>query len=131
VLRCSSGLRSAGEAAGVLSYPRFFAERLIRWTLNVRKDVTPRESLRRWLLLFSIDGNQAALHAQSVSDAIVTGRITDEEGAVAPGARIQITGVDTAAVYTAVSNDGIYSIANPPIGPYTLQAVVPGFQTYV
>ena len=84
------------------------------------------------LLLFSIGGNHAALHAQSVSNATITGRITDEQGAVAPGARIQITGVDTGAVYTAVSNaDGIYTIPNLPIGPYTLQAVVPGFQTYV
>src|SRR5205814_5780219 len=48
------------------------------------------------------------------------------------GARIQIGGVDTGTVYHALSNaDGIYTIPNLPIGAYTLQAAVPGFQTYV
>src|SRR5205085_6474333 len=68
------------------------------------------------------------LYGQAVSTAAVTGRVTDEQGALIAGARIQITGVATGTVYNA---DGIYTIPNLPIGAYTLQAVVPGFQTYV
>src|SRR5438309_689552 len=72
------------------------------------------------------------LYAQAVSNATVTGRVTDEQGAVIPEARIQITGVNTGAVYSAVSNgDRIYTVPGLPIGAYTLQAGVPGFQTYV
>jgi hypothetical protein len=70
--------------------------------------------------------------AQSVSNANVTGRVTDEQDAVIPNARIQITAVNTGAVYSAVTNaDGLYTVPNLPIGAYTLQAVVSGFQTYV
>ena len=62
----------------------------------------------------------------------MTGRITDEQGAVIPGAHIQITGVNTGVVYSAVTNaDGIYTVPGLPIGAYTVQATVPGFQTYV
>src|SRR5438105_863215 len=84
------------------------------------------------LLAFAILGSAPVLHAQAVSIAAVTGRVTDEQGASVAGARIQIGGVDTGAVYHAISNaDGIYTIPNLPIGAYTLQAAVPGFQTYV
>src|SRR5215510_16003717 len=72
------------------------------------------------------------LNAQAVSNATVTGRVTDEQTAVVPNARIQITAVETGAVYSVLTNsDGIYTIPNLPIGAYTLQAAVPGFQTYV
>src|SRR5437763_6253057 len=84
------------------------------------------------LLGFAILQGAPSLHGQAVSIASVTGRVTDEQGALIGAARIQITGVDTGTVYNAVSNaDGIYTIPNLPIGAYTLQAVVPGFQTYV
>ena len=72
------------------------------------------------------------LRAQAVSNATVTGRVTDEQTAIIPNARIQITAVETGAVYTVLTNaDGIYTIPNLPIGAYTLQATVPGFQTYL
>jgi Carboxypeptidase regulatory-like domain len=74
----------------------------------------------------------SVLNAQAVSIASVTGRVTDERGASVPGARIQVSSVDQGTVYTAVSNaEGIYTIASLPIGGYALQAIAPGFQTYV
>ena len=77
-------------------------------------------------------GSAPAMHAQAVSIASVTGRVADAQGALISGAQIKMTGVDTGAVYNAVTNsDGIYTIPSVPIGPYTLQATVSGFQTYV
>src|SRR5690348_1663168 len=73
----------------------------------------------------------AALHAQAVSIASVTGRVIDEQGAVVSGAQIKMTGVDTGVVYTAVSNaNGIYAFPSLPIGAYRLESTVSGFQTY-
>src|SRR2546427_11496541 len=84
------------------------------------------------LLAMLLASNIPALYGQAVSNATVTGRVTDEQGAVVPGARIQITAVNTGTVYTVVTNaDGIYTVPSLPIGAYTLQAAVPGFQTYV
>jgi len=83
------------------------------------------------LLLFTI-AVPAGLDAQAVSNASITGRIMDEQGAVVPGARIQLTALNTGTVYAAVSNaDGIYTVPNLPIGGYMLEAANPGFQTYV
>ena len=43
-----------------------------------------------------------------------------------------MTGVDTGAIYNAVTNaDGIYTFPSLPIGAYTLEGSVAGFQTYV
>jgi len=84
------------------------------------------------LLLTIVLGLAPALYAQAVSIATVTGRVTDEQGALVSGAQIKITGVDTGTLSTAVTNqDGIYTIPNLPIGAYTLQASFPGFQTYL
>ena len=81
------------------------------------------------LLTFAMLGNAPALHAQAVSIASVTGRVTDEQGALVAGAQIKMTAVDTGAVYNAVTNsDGIYTIPSLPIGAYTVEATVPDFK---
>ena len=86
----------------------------------------------RLLFAFVVLWGAPTLLAQAVSNATVTGRVTDEQGAVIPEARIQITGVNTGAVYSVLTNsDGMYTVPGLPIGAYTLQAAVQGFQTYV
>ena len=73
-----------------------------------------------------------ALRGQAVSIASVTGRVTDEQGALVAGAQIRMTGVDTGAVHNAVANaDGIYTFPSLPIGAYRLESTVAGFQTYI
>ena len=73
-----------------------------------------------------------SLYAQAVSIATVSGRVTDEQGAILIGAQIRLTALDTGTTYNAVTNaDGLYSVPSLPIGPYTLQATSSGFQTYV
>src|SRR5260370_10472095 len=84
------------------------------------------------LLLTFVQGMAPGLYAQAVSIATVTGRVTDEQGALVTGAQIKISGVDTGTIYNAVTNqDGIYTIPNLPIGAYTLEASFPGFQKYI
>jgi hypothetical protein len=88
--------------------------------------------LRGVLLAFVVLGAAPALHAQAVSIASVTGRVTDEQGAVVAGAQIKMTGIETGAMYNVATNaDGIYTIPSLPIGAYTLEAGFPGFQTYI
>jgi hypothetical protein len=84
------------------------------------------------LLTFVVLATAPALHAQAVSNATVTGRVIDEQGAIVAGAQIKMTGVETGTVSTTVTNsDGIYTIPSLPIGAYTLESTVPGFQSYV
>ena len=69
---------------------------------------------------------------QTVSTAQITGRVTDQSGAVLPGAEIKATQTATGAVRTAVSaEDGGYVLTNLPVGPYTVEVSLPGFRTYV
>ncbi len=71
------------------------------------------------------------LKAQAVSTASVTGRVTDQQGANLASANIRIIGVETGSVHeTATNADGLYTVPNLPIGPYTLEVTAPGFQTY-
>src|SRR5262245_26162173 len=70
--------------------------------------------------------------ASAVTNATVTGRVTDEQAAVVPNAQIQITAAETGARYSVLTNAaGIYTVPSLPIGAYTLQVTVAGFQTYV
>jgi hypothetical protein len=97
----------------------------------LKRTLTILSALSGTMLMMLVLGN-AQLSAQAVSIASVTGRVADEQGALVAGAAMKMTGVDTGAVYNAVSNaDGIYTFPTLPIGAYTLEATVPGFQTYV
>ena len=83
-------------------------------------------------LLLAFVALPQALYAQAVSMATVTGRVTDQSGALVTGAQIGITAVDTGTIHNAVTNsEGLYTIPSLPIGAYTFQAAAPGFQTYV
>ena len=85
-------------------------------------------------LLFCLLGMATVrnVSAQAVSNATVTGRVLDEQGAVVVGAQIRMTAVTTGATFSVITNtEGIYTLPNLPIGEYTLQATFPGFQTYV
>ncbi|MEO8735498.1 MAG: carboxypeptidase regulatory-like domain-containing protein [Edaphobacter sp.] len=72
------------------------------------------------------------LHAQAVSIASVTGRITDPQGAVITGAHVKLVAAATGRVHDMVTNqDGIYTAPNLPVGAYRLEATAQGFQTYL
>lgn len=73
--------------------------------------------------------NPAASLAQ-VSTATVNGTVTDEQGAVIPGAELVLTNTETGVALATQTNEaGVYRIQNVQIGLYTLEASSEGFNT--
>jgi len=57
--------------------------------------------------------------------------VTDQSGAVLPGVEITATQADTGVARTTVSNEtGAYVLPNLAVGPYRLEASLPGFRTF-
>src|SRR5262245_34387329 len=70
--------------------------------------------------------------AWAQSTAQVSGAVKDQTGAVLPGAEVTVTQTDTGLKRSAVTDEtGSYLLTNLPIGPYRLEAGLPGFRTYV
>src|SRR5436853_7579247 len=66
------------------------------------------------------------------STAQVSGTVKDQSGAVLPGVEVTATQADTGLKRTAVTDEtGSYILPNLPVGPYRLEAALPGFRTYV
>jgi len=64
--------------------------------------------------------------------AQISGTVRDQSGAVLPGVEISATQTDTAIVRTTVTNEtGSYVLPNLAVGPYKLEAALPGFRTFV
>src|SRR5947208_2048569 len=64
--------------------------------------------------------------------AQITGTVQDQSGAVLPSAEIIATQTDTGISRTAITNEaGSYVLPNLPLGPYRLEAALPGFRTFV
>ena len=65
------------------------------------------------------------------STAQVSGAVKDQTGAVLPGVEVTTTQTETGLKRSTVTNEtGSYVITNLPIGPYRLEASLPGFRTY-
>ena len=63
---------------------------------------------------------------------VISGTVTDSSGAVIAGATVTATSQATnAAVARSTSNDGSFTISGLAPGPYTLNVMARGFQTYV
>ena len=72
----------------------------------------------------------SAVWAQATAQ--INGTVKDQTGAVLPGAEITATQTDTGISRSAVSDEtGAYILPNLAIGPYRLEAALPGFRTYV
>src|SRR6185436_15671881 len=64
--------------------------------------------------------------------AQISGTVKDQSGAVLPGVEITATQTETGASRMAVTNEtGSYIFSNLPIGPYKLEAALPGFRTFI
>src|SRR5258705_13900745 len=80
-------------------------------------------------LFFSAFGS-GAIWAQSTAQ--INGTVRDQSGAVLPGVDITVMQTATGLMRTTVTNEtGSYVFANLPIGPYRLQAALPGVSTSV
>ncbi len=67
-----------------------------------------------------------------VSDASLTGQVTDGTGAAIPGASVTLNNTGTNLTETAVSDEqGVYKIAPLPPGTYMLTVAAKDFSTYV
>ncbi len=66
------------------------------------------------------------------STAQINGRVTDQSGAVLPGVEVTATQTATGITRTAVTDEsGSYTLQSLPVGPYRLEAGLPGFRTFV
>src|SRR5262249_32904032 len=64
--------------------------------------------------------------------AQISGSVADQTGAVLPGVDLTATQTATGATRTAVSDEtGRYTFQSLPVGPYKVEAALPGFRTFV
>src|SRR5262245_26771031 len=69
------------------------------------------------------------LRAQATAQ--ISGSARDQSGAVLPGVEIKATQTETGITRETITNEtGSYALPNLPIGPYRLEAALPGFRTY-
>src|SRR5947209_1883597 len=101
---------------------------------SVKRSVVGRISMKRFLsvaLAVPIICVLTCVSARAQVTAQISGSVKDQSGAVLPGVQIHVTQTDTAAARDAITNEtGSYVLSNLPIGPYRLEASLPGFRTY-
>ena len=72
----------------------------------------------------------SAVWAQATAQ--ISGTVKDQTGAVLPGVEITATQTDTGVARMAVTNEtGSYVLPNLAVGPYRVEAALPGFRTFV
>jgi len=65
------------------------------------------------------------------ANGTITGTVADPGGGVVAGARVEATNTQTGVVYAgATSTAGIYTLADLPVGTYSVSVTVMGFKTY-
>ncbi|HYR45059.1 MAG TPA: carboxypeptidase regulatory-like domain-containing protein [Terriglobia bacterium] len=81
-----------------------------------------------WLI--ALVGWSAVLWAQSTAQ--INGTIKDQTGAVLPGVEVTATQTTTGFTRSAVTDEtGSYALTTLPVGPYRLEAALPGFRSFV
>src|SRR6266702_4357020 len=70
--------------------------------------------------------------AWAQATAQISGAVQDQSGAVLPGAEVTAKQTDTGVSRMTITNEtGHYVLPNLPLGPYRLEAGLPGFRTFV
>src|SRR5215813_8296629 len=86
----------------------------------------------RLLYLFLFGAFACNLAIGQGSTAQISGTVSDSTGAVLPGVEVTATQTDTGVSRMTVSNEtGSYVLPNLPLGPYRIEAGLPGFRTFV
>src|SRR2546425_2212353 len=79
-----------------------------------------------WVSIFG------CLYVWAQATAQISGTIRDQSGAVLPGVEVTATQTGTGIARSVVTNEtGSYILPNLAIGPYRLEAGLPGFRTFV
>src|SRR5262252_5515548 len=87
-------------------------------------------SARVFVVFVWLSFGATLIRAQATAQ--IAGSVKDQSGAVLPGVEITATQTATGAKRNAVTDEsGSYILQNLPIGPYTIEAALPGFRTYV
>src|SRR6266540_6821023 len=69
--------------------------------------------------------------AWAQATAQISGTVKDQTGAVLPGVEVTAAQIETGIARTAVTNEtGSYVLSNLAVGPYRLEAALPGFRTF-
>src|SRR5207249_9029127 len=64
--------------------------------------------------------------------AQISGTVKDQSGAVLPGAEITAAQTETGRARMTVTNEtGAFALPSLPLGPYRVEATLPGFRTFV
>ena len=80
------------------------------------------------LVAFALGAAPAAAQAT----AQISGTVRDQSAAVLPGVEVTVTQTDTGVSRNTLTNEtGSYVLPNLPLGPYKLEAGLPGFRTFV
>ena len=67
--------------------------------------------------------------AQTVTTGSLTGRVTDAQGGILPGATVQAVHTPTGTAYESVTDtEGRYNLLNLRVGPYTVTVSMTGFR---
>ena len=78
--------------------------------------------------LFILVAGSTGVRAQSITTSQVNGTVTDQSGAVVPGASVTITNSATNIEFRAVTDGlGAYHVTDLPPGTYTMDVVMAGF----
>src|SRR4051812_32675625 len=81
-------------------------------------------------LLIALATLSSPLFAQVKSSAI-TGTVSDTSGAILPGVSVKVTETGTGTVNNTLTNEqGKYNVPYLPIGKYTVEVTLDGFQTF-
>src|SRR5437867_8112533 len=89
-----------------------------------------RISTRLFVGLFVCVMSCSSVWAQATAQ--ISGATQDQSGAVLPGVEITVQQAETGGTRMTLTNEnGYYVLPNLPLGPYKLEASLPGFRTFV
>ena len=81
--------------------------------------------------LLAVFVSLGATTAWAQSTAQINGRVVDSSGAALPGVTVTATQTETGFRREVVTDDtGSYALLNLPLGPYRLEAALPGFRNF-
>jgi hypothetical protein len=87
--------------------------------------------IARWLLSGLLISALSCASIWAQATAQISGTVKDQSGAVLPGVEITATQTGTGANRTAVTNEtGSFVLPSLPLGPYRVEAALPGFRTF-